>query len=102
MESGNHFFDLWWGLMAHIRLDPNSGHYFLRFRYGGTTFNRSLKTGDHREAIAIKGRVTGHQAFFTQDAMEAIATTTLKNLSEIEETGRSENEVTSQLIKGKS
>jgi D-lactate dehydrogenase len=45
--------------------------------------------------------VTGHQAFFTQEALDAIAETTLKNLREIEETGRSENEVTSQLIKGK-
>jgi len=45
--------------------------------------------------------VTGHQAFFTQEAMEAIAETTQKNVRDIEETGRSENEVTSRLIKGK-
>lgn len=45
--------------------------------------------------------VTGHQAFFTQEALEAIAETTLKNLREIEETGGSENEVASRLIKEK-
>jgi D-lactate dehydrogenase len=45
--------------------------------------------------------VTGHQAFFTQEALQAIAETTLKNLRDIEETGRSENEVTSRRIKGK-
>ena len=44
--------------------------------------------------------VTGHQAFFTQDALEVIATTTLRNIREIEETGRSGNEVTSRLIRG--
>ena len=46
--------------------------------------------------------VTGHQAFFTQEALEAIAETTQKNVRDIEETGRSENEVTSRLIQGKS
>jgi D-lactate dehydrogenase len=45
--------------------------------------------------------VTGHQAFFTHEALEAIADTILHNLREIEETGRSENEVTSRLIKGR-
>jgi len=45
--------------------------------------------------------VTGHQAFFTQDALEAIAETTLNNLRAIEEEGRSANEVTIQMIKGK-
>lgn len=46
--------------------------------------------------------VTGHQAFFTQEALEDIANTTLKNLRDIDETGHSEHEVTSQLIKGTS
>ena len=45
--------------------------------------------------------MTAHQAFFTQEALQAIADTTLKNLQEIEETGRSENEVTSRLVKSR-
>lgn len=44
--------------MKHIRLDKKSGHYFVRFRYGSSSFNRSLKTNDRREANAINGRVT--------------------------------------------
>lgn len=46
--------------------------------------------------------VTGHQAFFTQEALAAIAGTTLKNLHEIEESGQSANEVTTRLVKAKS
>lgn len=37
--------------------------------------------------------VTGHQAFFTREAMQAIADTTLNNLQEIEETGKCGNAV---------
>ncbi|WP_013630924.1 2-hydroxyacid dehydrogenase [Rubinisphaera brasiliensis] len=37
--------------------------------------------------------VTGHQAFFTREAMQAIADTTLNNLQEIDETGKCENAV---------
>lgn len=37
--------------------------------------------------------VTGHQAFFTQEAMQAIADTTLNNLQEIEATGKCDNAV---------
>ena len=37
--------------------------------------------------------VTGHQAFFTSDALTQIAATTLKNISQIEGTGRCENTV---------
>jgi len=37
--------------------------------------------------------VTGHQAFFTQEAMEAIATNTIGNILEIKETGKCKNEV---------
>lgn len=44
--------------------------------------------------------VTGHQAFFTQDALQSIAETTLGNISEIEASGRSENEVTLTLVQG--
>ncbi|MDA0834648.1 MAG: 2-hydroxyacid dehydrogenase [Planctomycetota bacterium] len=44
--------------------------------------------------------MTGHQAFFTQDALSAIAETTLKNLEKIEQTGSSKNEVKSQQVKG--
>ncbi len=45
--------------------------------------------------------VTGHQAFFTQEALDAIAETTLRNLQEIAQTGHSQNEVTSHQIKGR-
>lgn len=37
--------------------------------------------------------ITGHQAFFTREALEAIAATTLRNLKEIETSGHSANEV---------
>ena len=37
--------------------------------------------------------ITGHQAFFTQNAMSAIAETTLANIREFEQTGRCANEV---------
>jgi D-lactate dehydrogenase len=38
--------------------------------------------------------ITGHQAFFTREALQAIAETTLGNVRDIERSGRSENEVT--------
>lgn len=37
--------------------------------------------------------ITGHQGFFTHEALSNIARTTLANLSEIERTGRCQNEV---------
>ena len=37
--------------------------------------------------------ITGHQAFFTREAMENIARTTLENVRDIEEHGRSDNAV---------
>ncbi len=37
--------------------------------------------------------ITGHQAFFTRDALTCIAETTLQNVSDIEGKGASENEV---------
>ena len=43
--------------------------------------------------------VTGHQAFFTQEALQAIADTSLSNLRDIERTERSENEVTNRPAK---
>ena len=45
------------------------------------------------------GVVTGHQAFFTQEALQAIAQITLQNLRDIETTGASANEVSSKLIR---
>ena len=38
--------------------------------------------------------ITAHQAFFTQEALSAIARTTLRNLRDLEATGQSINEVT--------
>ncbi len=37
--------------------------------------------------------ITGHQAFFTDTALSQIAQVTLKNISDLEQDGRSENEV---------
>ncbi|MGB0412810.1 MAG: 2-hydroxyacid dehydrogenase [Coraliomargarita sp.] len=37
--------------------------------------------------------ITGHQAFFTDTALSQIAQVTLKNITDLEQTGRSENEV---------
>ncbi len=37
--------------------------------------------------------ITGHQAFFTRDALDSIAHTTLSNLSDVEEKGQCANEV---------
>lgn len=45
--------------------------------------------------------ITGHQAFFTREALEAIAETTLNNLREVEEAGASTNEVKSAQFKKK-
>lgn len=44
--------------MAYLRCDPQSGNFFIRFRYGGRSINRSLKTRDRHEAEAISGRVS--------------------------------------------
>lgn len=40
--------------------------------------------------------ITGHQAFFTREAMEAIAQTTIDNISAFERTGRPVHEVTAE------
>ncbi|MEX2286871.1 MAG: 2-hydroxyacid dehydrogenase [Planctomycetaceae bacterium] len=45
--------------------------------------------------------VTAHQGFFTREALQAIADTTLANLRDLEQTGRCNNEVTSKLVQAK-
>jgi D-lactate dehydrogenase len=45
--------------------------------------------------------VTGHQAFFTREALEKIAATTLQNLRDLETSGSCANEVRSQQVRGK-
>ncbi len=42
--------------------------------------------------------ITGHQAFFTREAMENIARTTLGNLSELDATGRCQNTVSADVV----
>ena len=37
--------------------------------------------------------ITGHQAFFTEDALENIAETTLGNISNVEQTGVCDNQI---------
>jgi D-lactate dehydrogenase len=39
--------------------------------------------------------ITGHQAFFTSNALEDIANTTLSNIREIEQSGQCANQITS-------
>ena len=43
--------------MAYLEVDPDSGNYRVRFRYAGRSYKRSLKTKQHREAQAIRGRI---------------------------------------------
>jgi D-lactate dehydrogenase len=43
--------------------------------------------------------VTGHQAFFTRNALERIATTTIENITAFEQGQRLENQVTAERIK---
>jgi D-lactate dehydrogenase len=40
--------------------------------------------------------ITGHQAFFTREAMTEIADVTIRNITEVERTGRSPNEVVAE------
>jgi len=43
--------------------------------------------------------ITGHQAFFTKEALDGIALTTLDNITEFEKTGLVKNEISAALIK---
>jgi D-lactate dehydrogenase len=45
--------------------------------------------------------ITGHQAFFTKEAMQQIAETTLSNISAIERDQTCENAVTAEAVRGK-
>lgn len=42
--------------------------------------------------------ITGHQGFFTRDAMQAIASSTIANISQFERTGRPLHEVTARQV----
>ncbi len=43
--------------MAHLQLDPASGRFRLRFRFGGIEYKRSIKTRDPRTAETTRSRV---------------------------------------------
>lgn len=43
--------------------------------------------------------ITGHQGFFTQEALSCIAQTTIQNISQFEQNGQCLNEVTMELLK---
>ena len=43
--------------MASLLFDRESKHYFVRFRYGGRSFKRSLGTGNEKLARAQAGRI---------------------------------------------
>ena len=45
--------------------------------------------------------ITGHQGFFTREALTAIADTTLANLSRFEETGEPLHPVTIDMVAGR-
>ena len=45
--------------------------------------------------------ITGHQGFFTREALEAIASTTIANLSRFEETGTPKHPVTMDMLAGR-
>jgi len=42
--------------------------------------------------------ITGHQAFFTREALQCIAETTLRNIADIEHTGKCVNEATTERL----
>jgi D-lactate dehydrogenase len=42
--------------------------------------------------------ITGHQAFFTREALRAIVETTLANIQQVESEGTCENEVHSRVF----
>lgn len=44
--------------------------------------------------------ITGHQAFFTREALQCIAKTTLQSIQDIVDHGRSDNEVSTELVQG--
>ena len=44
--------------------------------------------------------ITGHQAFFTRNALQAIADTTLANIRDVEQTGSSPNEIKVEQVTG--
>jgi D-lactate dehydrogenase len=44
--------------------------------------------------------ITGHQAFFTREALGAIARTTIANVTAFERTGRATHEVSVDKVKG--
>lgn len=46
--------------------------------------------------------ITGHQAFFTHEALHSIAHTTLQNIRDLEKTGSCQNQIPSALAKGAS
>jgi hypothetical protein len=44
-------------VMASLLFDRESKHFFVRFRYGGRSFKRSLGTGNEKLARAQAGRI---------------------------------------------
>lgn len=79
------------GQVGHLGLDvyEEEGDYFFRDLSDHAIPDDTLA----RLLTFPNVLITGHQAFFTHEALTSIAETTLANLSEVESTGSSQNAV---------
>lgn len=79
------------GQIGHLALDVYEEEGDLFFR---DLSNRVLADDVFARLLTFPNVIiTGHQAFFTREAMENIALTTLSNVRDVEATGASENAV---------
>jgi D-lactate dehydrogenase len=87
------------GVIGYLGLDvyEEEGDYFFEDLSGEVIEDDTLA----RLLTFPNVIITSHQAFFTREALETIAKTTLQNLRDLETRGSSANEVHSQLVRGK-
>ena len=87
------------GVIGYLGLDvyEEEGDYFFEDLSGEVIEDDTLA----RLLTFPNVIITSHQAFFTREALEKIATTTLQNLRDLETRGSSANEVHSQQVRGK-
>ena len=79
------------GKIGHLAIDvyEEEGEYFFE-----DLSNRAIRDDTLARLMTFPNvLVTGHQAFFTAEALTAIAETTLRNLTELEQSGRCANAV---------
>lgn len=85
------------GQLGHLGLDVYEEEADLFFE---DLSNRTLQDDVFARLLTFGNViVTGHQAFFTREALDAIATTTLENIAEVERTGTCRHRVTSDMIR---